>query len=547
MRVGYRWKLLVSIASAALLVSSAHLPHAVAADADPAANMDGATTVRLSPSQYRQTIADVFDSAIEINGRFEPEQREDGLLAIGARTENFTDSGFQSYYNIARDVAAQVVDPRHRATLIGCAPRAANRRDDQCARAFFARVTPLLYRRDVSDAEVKRRVAAAGMAADKLHDFYAGVRLSLTEMLVSPNFLLRFRNTETVAGQERMRAYDKATQLSYFLWNTAPDPELMRAARAGELYTKAGLEQQVDRMLGSPRIADGVRGLFADMLSFSNFESISKDPAFFPRYTSSIKQQAQEQTLRTIVDHVVARHGDYRDLFTTRNTFLTIDLAALYEVPVVDRTDNGQPQRWIPHTYPEGNIRMGILSHASFTTLWSPSARTSATDRGKALREHILCQKVPPPPGNVEFKFIDDTSNTQYRTTRDRLLAHQSSPVCAGCHRLTDPIGLSLENFNSGGEFRETENGVKIDVNGELNGKPYVGPQGLAQAVRDDPAATSCVAQRAFAFATGFTPPRRNNEWQQVEKTFAASNYDVLALLRAIALSDLAYTHRAEQ
>ncbi len=285
-----------------------------------------------------------------------------------------------------------------------------------CARAFFSRVGPLLYRRPLDGDEIDERVEAAGQGADKLHSFYSGVRLSLAEMLISPEFLLRFRKTEpdpAHPGQERVNPYYKATELSYFLWDTTPDEDLLEAAKSGALNTPAGLKKQVDRLLGSPRIADGIRALFSDMLGFSDFESVSKDPSFFPRYTPNIKDEAQEQTLRTIVDHIVNRHGDYRDLFTTPHTFLTSDLGALYDVPLVDTTDNGQPQRWLPYTYPSGDPRAGLLSQASFTTLWSPSGRTSPTVRGKALRQNILCEKVPPPP-----KAACPLSSSRTRATR---------------------------------------------------------------------------------------------------------------------------------
>ncbi len=339
-----------------------------------------------------------------------------------------------------------------------------------------------------------------------------------------------------------MIAYDKASELSYFLWNTAPDQELVDAAKSGQLYTQAGLTRQVNRLLASPRIADGVRGLFSDMLSFTDFDAVSKDPNFFPRYVPSIKEEAQEQTLRTIVDHIVVRHGDYRDLFTTPHTFLNKDLASLYDVPLVDASANGQPQRWLPYTYPAGDPRAGLLSQASFTTLWSPSGRTSPTVRGKALRQNILCEKVPPPPGNVSFKFVEDTSNPDFKTTRQRLTAHRTEPMCAGCHKLTDPLGLALENFDSAGEYRTQENGVNIDSSGELSGKPFDGPQGLSRVVHDDPALTSCVAQRAFAFETGYVPAKDDPQWQQIQQKFASSHYDVLELLRQIALSNLSYS-----
>ncbi len=533
-------RLATLIAGALPLLGITSLPSAIAAPSE----ADMATSMRLSPSQYELTIADIFGESIRVGGRFEPELRDQGMLAIGERTSNVSDSGLEAYDEIARDVAAQVVDERHRIELIGCKPESETSRNDQCARSFFARVGPLLYRRPLSADEIEARVVAAGAEADRRHDFYTGIRLSLAAMVVSPEFLFRFRRMEpdpAHAGHERMRAYDKAAELSYFLWNSAPDEELIQAAKSGQLYTQAGLARQVNRLIGSPRIADGVRALFSDMLQFSDFDAVSKDPNFFPRYTPTIKDEAQEQTLRTIVDHIVSRHGDYRDLFTTPHTFLNKDLGALYAVPLVDASANGQPQRWLPYTYPAGDPRSGVLSEASFTTLFSPSGRTSPTVRGKALRQNILCEKVPPPPGNVSFKFVEDTSNPQFKTTRDRLTAHRTEPMCAGCHKLTDPLGLALENFDSAGEFRTTENGVLIDASGELSGKQFVGAPGLAQAVRDDPAAVSCVAQKAFAFETGYVPAKDDAQWQQIQQKFAASHYQVLELLRAIAMSDLSY------
>ena len=526
--------------AASLILAAVSLQSALAA---PSA-ADVATSLRLSPSQYKATIADIFGTSIRVEGRFEPELRDQGMLAIGERTSNITDSGLEAYDEIARDVTTQVVDERRRGELIGCRPQSETGRDDGCARAFFARVGPLLYRRPLSEDELRAPVAAAGAEAERRHDFYTGIRLSLAAMMVSPEFLFRFRRMEpdpAHPGAERMNAYDQASELSYFLWNSAPDEELMQAAKRGQLCTSSGLTREVNRLIDSPRIADGIRALFSDMLQFSDFDAVSKDPNFFPRYTPTIKEEAQEQTLRTIVDHVVSRHGDYRDLFTTPHTFLNKDLAALYTVPLIDTSANGQPQRWLPYTYPAGDPRAGILSQASFTTLFSPSGRTSPTVRGKALRQNILCERVPPPPGNVSFKFVEDTSNPQFKTTRDRLTAHRTEPMCAGCHKLTDPLGLALENFDSAGEFRTTENGVQIDASGELSGKQFIGAQGLAQAVHDDPAAVNCVAQKAFAFETGYVPAKDDPRWQQIQQKFAASHYQVLELLRAIALSDLSY------
>ena len=502
--------------------------------------------IRLSPGQYRQTIADVFGASIRITGRFEPETRSEGLLAIGARRANITDSGLQRYDELARGIAQQVVDEKHRDLLISCKPQSTKAADNNCARQFFTQAGRMLYRRPLTASELDGQVKSAATAAGILNSFYGGLEVSLAEMLIAPEFLFRrFNNFErdpAASGRDRLTAYGRAAELSYFLWNTTPDEQLLRAAESGEILTRAGLEKQVNRLIASPRLENGLRAFFADMLEFSNFETVSKDPTFFPNYTQSAKLDSQEQTLRTIVDHVMIRQGDYRDLFTTPNTFLTRSLAALYGVPLVDKTDNGQPQRWIPYTYPENDPRVGLLTHASFLALHSPSGRSSPTLRGKGLREVLLCQVVPPPPGNVDFTVVQDTTSQVHRTARSRVRAHATEPQCAGCHRITDPIGLALENFDAAGAFRTTENGEVIDASGEINRTKFENPQGLARAIRNDPAATSCVAKRAYAFGAGRTPLPSEPEWTALQKKFAESNYNVVELFRQIALSEVLYT-----
>jgi hypothetical protein len=294
-------------------------------------------------------------------------------------------------------------------------------------------------------------------------------------------------------------------------------------------------------MITSPEIASGVRAFFSDMLGLDQFDILSKDAKFFPRFTPDAKRDAPEQTLRTIVDHVVNRQGDYRDLFTTRRTFLTRALAALYGVPLVETTDNARPMRWLPYTYPEGDPRAGILSQAGFVALHSGAGRTSPTDRGKNFRLNILCQAVPPPPPDIDFTLIQDISNPKFKTVRDRLEAHRTNPTCAGCHRLMDPMGLAFENFDSSGGFRTTENGAPIDTNGEWNGVKFSGPVELTKALHDDPAVTACVARKVFAFASGTMPPTNTAPWKDVQAKFASSNYNFLRLMREVAASDLLY------
>ena len=512
----------------------------------PAAAADGSETwLRLSPSQYQQVIRDIFGPGIAITGRFEPEIRDEGLMAIGARKASVTDTGLERYDSLARGIAAQVVNEHNRATLIPCKPKSATAADDVCARNFISTVGRLLYRRPLTKEEVQMEVAVAAGSAQSTRDFYAGLSMALSDMLVSPDFLFRFQRAEpdpAHPGKYRLDAYSKAANLSFFLWNSTPDEELLKAAESGQIQTKAGLDRQVGRMLSSPNVETGVRAFFSDLLGFSDFETLSKDPMFFPRYTLKVKEESQEQTLRTIVDHLITRRGDYRDLFTTPNTFMTVSLAALYNVPLLDTSDNGQPDHWQPFTYPADDPRVGLLAQASFVALYSPAGRTSPTGRGKALRETLLCQAVPAPPANVDFKFVTDTSNPKYKTTRDRLTAHRSEPMCAGCHRITDPIGLALENFDGAGGYRTTENGVPIDTTGELNGHKFDGPLGLARALHDDPAITACVAKKAYAFGAGRMPSENDPDWKAIKTQFADSKYNFVELLRQIATSDVFYS-----
>lgn len=495
---------------------------------------------RLTAEQYKQTISDIFGSQIEIGGRFEPEMRVDGLAAIGAGKASVTAAGFEQYDAMAQSIAAQVVGPANRAVLVPCKPAAANKPDDACARTFLAGVGRLLFRRPLTDDELKIEVSVARLGATSLHSFYSGLELSLSDLLVSPNFLFRQEIAEPDPdrpGQYRLDSYAKAARISFLLWNTTPDDQLLRAAESGDLDSSGGLDRQVDRMLASPKVEDGVRAFFSDMLGFDHFGTLSKDAAIYPKFTPKTMTDAQEQTLRTIVDHVLVQRGDYRDLFTTRKTFLTPTLGVLYGVPVEADTPIGTPERWVPHEYPEGDPRTGLLTQASFVSLHAHPGRSSPTLRGVALREYLLCQKVPGPPNNVNFSAVEQNMGV-LKTARERLAVHRSNPTCAGCHKMLDPMGLALENFDGAAGFRTTENGARIDTSGELDGVPFTDAPGLGRAVRDNPGTSACLVNRMFGYATGHMATRGERKWvMQLEKKFASDGYRVPSLLRRIATS----------
>jgi hypothetical protein len=525
--------------------SSASSAKSGAAATAPMASASGvggpAVMRRLTEAQYRQIITDVFGDTIKLGGRFEPDIRVEHLVAVGAGQASVTAAGLEQYDKIARSVGDQVVDADHRSQMIPCKPASDTAPDAACAKLFLGKVGRQLFRRPLTQKELQSYVDSSAAATMKVNDFYKGISLGVAGMLEAPQFLYRQEFSEADPahkGQLRLTGYSKATRLSFFLWNTAPDPALLDAAEKGELHTAKGTAKQVERMLASPRLESGVRAFFTDMLEFDSFDVLAKDAALYPKFTFAAAAQAQEQTLRTIVDHLVTSNGDYRDLFTTRKTFLTPLLGSLYRVAVL--APDGLPDAWVPFEFKEANGQAGILTHASFVALHSHPGRTSPTLRGKALREVLLCQKVPDPPGNVNFNLVQDTTNPQYKTVRQRLTAHATEAMCTGCHKITDPMGLALENFDTIGGFRTDENGAKIDASGELDGVKFTSAAGLGQAVHDNPRTVSCLVKQAYAYGVGRSATKSEEEWRTntLEKAFAADGYRLPALLRRIAMSD---------
>ena len=253
-------------------------------------------------------------------------------------------------------------------------------------------------------------------------------------------------------------------------------------------------------MLASPRFERGVRAFFTDNLVLEAFDTLSKDGEIYPAFSNKVAQEAREQVLRTVVDHLIVRKGDYRDLFTTRHTFMSSDLGAIYKVPV-----NRGSQGWEPYDFAPDDPRGGLLTSVGFLAQHSHPGRSSPTRRGRALREILLCQNVPDPPPNVDFSAFNEPSAKEM-TARERLSVHSTVPTCRGCHALTDPIGLGLENFDGAGQFRKADHATTIDASGSLNKAAFTNAVSLGRIVRDDPSLRSCIVNRLYGYSLGRAP-----------------------------------------
>lgn len=501
---------------------------------EPAGEAAPAKVRLLTDDQYRNTIANVFGPDIDVQTRFAPVRRpRGGLIGVATTTAGIAASDAEAFHRTAYSVAEQVVDPLRRNRLIPCRPANEKAADAACASQFLSRTGALLFRRHLTDAELKDAVDVSVRAANEFGDFYKGLSYALGGMLSSPKVLFVIETTEPDPdrpGAERLTAYSLATRMSLLLWNAAPDEALLEAAARGELHDRAARARHVDEMIASPRFEAGVRAFFADMLMYEDFIALAKDPTIYPNFTGRSVKDSAEQTLRSIVDHVVDQDADYRKIYTSRTTFLTPNLAPLYGV-------TAPSSGWARYELPEDSPRRGLLTQIGFLAAHSHPGRTSPTRRGKSLRELLLCQIVPDPPANVDFSIIEDP-NAKFTTARERITAHNSDPTCSGCHKITDPMGLALENFDGAGAFRTTENGALIDTSGGLDGVKFNDANGLAQAMHDNPGTTSCLVRRVFSYGLGREPGDRDEELvSYFERGFAEDGYRVKALMRSLANS----------
>ena len=511
-------------------------------DPEPETTGTQALTKLITAEQYSNSLSYIFGPGIDAQVQFAPVARDEGLLANSLATAGVSGGQVQTIQSVASSVAKQVMNVENRQHLVACRPESIDGPDQTCATQFISKVGRLLFRRALSDEEVATYVEYANAAAQELDGkesegteldgFYAGLEVVLEGLLLHPEVLFIIESAEPDPDnpeQMRLDAYSLASRLSFFFWNASPDDELLAAAESGDLQSPGGVERAADRMLESPRLIEGMRAFFDDMLVFDEFKTLAKDPTIYPEFTSVTAQDAREQTLRTIIDHTLNQGKDYRDLFTSRSTYMSPALAILYGVPA-------QPG-WTPYTFPEDSPRAGLLTQVSFLALTSHPGRSSVTLRGMALRERFLCQTVPEPPPGIDFSVLTNP-DAHYPTQRMRVAAHLETPSCAGCHRITDPIGLSLEQFDGAGAYRLTENGAPIDATGSLDGFEFDGAIGLGEALSQNPELPRCLVRRVYSYATGGPPDNdARPALSYFNEEFAAQGYQLRNLLRTIALS----------
>ncbi|MCB9779310.1 MAG: DUF1592 domain-containing protein [Alphaproteobacteria bacterium] len=489
---------------------------------------------RLTGAQYRNSMHALFGEGVLLPNSVEADERIEGLFAVGSAYTTISSYGVEKYEKAAYDIAEQVMDDDElRARWVPCTP--VDVQDDDCAAESLETLGRLAWRRPLSADELEVLVLVSAEAAVVLDDFHDGLEFGFAALLMSPNFLYRVELGDglTGGGGSYTGAYDDyemASRLSFFLWDSIPDAELLDAAAAGELTNDAGLLAQVDRMLADDRVVDGVRNLFTEMLHLDELDDLNKDPTIFTYMSDDLAESAREETLLGIEALVFDDDASYLDLYTTQRTFLDRTLAAVYDVPAPEREGFGEV--WLA----DDGGRRGFLGQASFLALNAHATSTSVTRRGIFIREVVLCQPIPDPPANANTAIPEVAEDAP--TMRERIAVHLENPECATCHELTDPIGLGFENFDGLGRWRLAENGATIDPSGELDGGAFTDAWTLGQVVADHPQTGPCMTQTMLQYATGNVADDLDEtlvDWHT--DGFSANAHRILWLMRDVALS----------
>jgi mono/diheme cytochrome c family protein len=352
-----------------------------------------------------------------------------------------------------------------------------------CAKKIISTLARHAYRRPVSDADLETLLSFYQSGRNK-GDFETGIEMALRRILSDPQFVYRFeRDPANVAPDTPYRISDLelASRLSFFLWSSIPDDELLDVAADGKLHDPAVLEHQVRRMLADAR-ADSLVSNFADQwLYLRNLRGVAPDLEAFPNFDDNLREAFKRET-ELFFGSIIHEDRSVIDLLNADYTFVNERLARHYGVPNV----YGSQFRRI--SWPEDSPRRGLLGQGSILTVTSIATRTSPVQRGKWLLENVLGTPPNPPPANVPALKENKTGDKQL-SVRERMEAHRKNPPCAGCHKVLDPLGFALENFDAVGQWRTvSESGEKIDASGVLaDGTKVNGVDDLRKALLSRP------------------------------------------------------------
>jgi len=400
--------------------------------------------------------------------------------------------------------AQRPTDSASRRKVFVCRP-AQPAQEAGCARQILTSLARRAYRRPATAQETKTLLAFYDEGR-KGGNFDDGIELGLRLLLASPQFLVRSEQEPATvrAGQPyRLTDLELASRLSFFLWSSVPDDELITVAAQGRLSQPKVLEQQVRRMLADPRSEALVTNFAQQLLYLRNLTATSPDGVFYPNWDDELRKSLQQES-ELFFDSIIREDRSVLDLLTADYTFVNERLARHYGIP------NVYGSRFRRVTLPAGmDYRRGLLGKGSFLAVtWTQNFRSSPVKRGVWVLENILGTPPPEPPPNVPALEETKAEGGKTLTLREQMTLHRGSPTCASCHKIMDPIGFALENFDADASWRTKQGGnggIPIDTKVRLyDGQEVEGPAGLRNALlRYSPQFTRIFVERLMTYATG--------------------------------------------
>jgi hypothetical protein len=508
--------------------------------------LEALTVRRLTHSQYNHTVRDLLGDQSQPAVSF---PKEDFVNGFKNQVEGQGISPLQAeaYGKAAERLALAAFrgDDHHR--LIPRQPRSPT--DAESAGAFVRQFGLKAFRRPLKDDEERRYRDLFLHEAGRTQDFHRGATIVVEAMLQSPHFL--FRVERGTGGPNA--PYEVASRLSYFLWDTMPSDDLLRAAGAGELSSTEQVEAVARRMLDDPRARSSMEEFLAQWLRFDRVLDATRDRRRFREYNAEVAAAMVEET-RRLFNHLVWDDRDFMEFFTANYTFANSDLARLYDLPAPDE-EFGRVE------YPAESGRSGVLGHGTFLVATSKPAETSPTARGLFVRNHFLSQEIPPPPAGVNTNLPAITENAPM-TNRQRLEIHLNSESCSGCHRLIDPIGLGFEQYNAIGTFQEkmaiqfgrgrdnesrgrgpTTIELDIDSSGYIQGiegATFSTPRELGRLLAESKTCQKAIVKQLFRYAFGRQEtPNDQPVIDDLFETFRDSGFQFRELIVALVTSEL--------
>jgi mono/diheme cytochrome c family protein len=425
-------------------------------------------------------------------------------------------------------------DKESRRRILTCDPASGR----ACVERIVARLARRAYRRPPTSRELNAlmRIADLGMRATRgtrAQSGERGVQLAIEALLVSPNFLFRIErdpDPRDPSQVHKVSPFELASRLSYFLWSSMPDDELLSLAESGRLSDERVLAAQVDRLLADPRASEFAANFAGQWLETRNLDSVKPDPDLFKEWTPQLREAMKAETTM-FFEHVLRENRPITDFLNASYTFLDERLAAHYGIPGI----SGPQFRRVELTTAR---RGGVLSHASVLTVSSYPTRTSAVIRGKYVLQNILGMPPAPPPDDVPP--LSESAGDATRPMREQLTVHRANPTCAACHRNMDPLGFGLENYDAIGRWRDVDGRTPIDASGTLPDGQRFGTPGEMRAllVSQLPQFSRTLTSRMLTYALRRSlRPYDRAASESVHRAVAADGYRLRTMVHRIVTS----------